>query len=156
LGRFTAEDRDSKMESKISFIDLLKETTDLIRDHRPFNRGSCSKQISLIIRRELMGLIPKSFPNLGLTKTESLFVATVFVEPDSCRDIIKLFSRFWTDSFEQSLALQMGLELSIQQGPLKEIINEDANHRFTIKPNSTRELLRSFICATQAEGNAES
>ena len=139
------------MENKVSFAELLKEIADLLRDHRPFNRGTCSRQISDVLRRELLNIMPMSLKEFHLEQVEVFFVATLLVEPDSCRDIIRHFSRFWAGSYEMALKTQMDLELSIHQGALKEFIDDDGGSRLRIKPEMGASVLVAMIDGKTAE-----
>lgn len=139
------------MENKVSFVELLKETAELIRDHRPFNRGTCSKQISEVLRRELISTMPIPLKEFPLEQAEVFFVATLLVEPDSCRDIIKHFSRFWASSYEMALKTQMDLELSIHQGQLKKFIDDDGASRLRINSEMGAKVLVAMIERKTAE-----
>lgn len=121
------------MTSDISFLELLKETTDLIRDYRPFSRGTCSRQISLVLQRALIKALPKVLTDYPLQTFELLFLGVLLVEPDSCRDVIKHFSRFWAGTYEGSLRTQILLERSIASGALKPFVEEDGGSRIRVK-----------------------
>lgn len=121
------------MNNDISFLELLKETTELIRDHRPFNRGACSRQISIVLRKELLKVIPKVLTDYPLQPFELLFLCVVLVEPDSCRDIVRHFSRFWAGTYEGSLRIQILLEQSIISGALKQFLDEEGGGRIRVK-----------------------
>ncbi len=129
------------MTSDISFLELLKETTELMRDYRPFFRGTCSRQISLVLQRSLIKALPKALQDYNLNSMEALFLSVLLVEPDACRDIIKHFSRFWAGTYEASLKTQILLEQSITNGGLRAFIEDDGASRLRVKSDFSWRIL---------------
>lgn len=121
------------MQNDISFLELLKETTELIRDYRPFNRGACSRQISIVLRKELLKVIPKVLTDYPLQPFEMLFLSVILVEPDSCRDVVRHFSRFWAGTYEGSLRIQILLERSMADGSLRHFLDDEGGGRMRVK-----------------------
>jgi len=140
------------MESDVKFFELLKETADLVKDYRPFNRGSMSKQISLVLQRQLIKLMPKTVTDYNLQSFEMLFLCVLLVEPDACRDILRHFSRFWACSYEGSLKTQMALETSIHEGSLQSFIEDDGSSRIRIKDDLRLRFLTALFRHPTIEG----
>jgi hypothetical protein len=139
------------MTSDIIFLELLKETTELMRDYRPFSRGTCSRQISLVLQRALIKALPKVLTDYNLNSSEILFLSVLLVEPDACRDVIKHFSRFWAGTYEGSLRTQILLERSIKEGNLKQFIEEDGGGRIRVKADFNWRILAALTLSENSE-----
>lgn len=132
------------MQNQVSFVGLLKESTEYIREHRSY-RGAARPMLGMLLRKELTNLVPQEFDKYELKPIEAVFLSIVMVESDICIDLLRHLSRFWSDSYEESVRLQIQLENSFTSGSLSRFAVKDSRDRFKIKAELTSELFEILI-----------
>jgi hypothetical protein len=135
------------MSNRISFIGLLKETVDLFKDSRPNYRSGYRPEFNELLKRELMNLLPKPFGTLNLNRIDAIFLCIIFLESDFCSEAVRHYARFWTESYEESLKLQMQLEKSIETGDLSKFIEKDQRDRLKLKSEARSKIIFLLIPA---------
>ena len=137
------------MNNQISYLELLKETVDITRDTRPYDRGSLRPQIVRLVRRELASNIPDSLSSLCDSQIEFIFATIVLIEQNICTDLIRQLSKFWTDNFEDSVRLKIKLEQSLESGCLSKLIDKDSRDRLKVKSEFVSQLMDALIPASK-------
>ena len=129
------------MNNKTSFIELVKETVDLIRDSRPSDRGILKPQLLKLVRKDLIEKIPEQFSKFNLTQVDFIFLSVILIENNLCLESVRYASRILTDSVGDSLRMKIQLEQSIALGALSKFIETDERERLKVRPEFISEIV---------------
>lgn len=139
------------MKNNLSFIGLLKETIDMARDSRPYDRGALRPHMLRLLKRELIKITPDGYTKFADNQIEFMFLCTVFVEKNICTDLIAHFAKFWAEDLEDRIQMTFQIERSLSSGPLRTFIETDMKERLTLKPNYISELVSILIPESNSE-----
>lgn len=129
--------------NQLSFINLLREIISLAREGRSIS-GRVRPNLSLVLREALSVRIPKQGERLELSKIEFLFLATVAIEGNPCRDAISQFARYWSESEEERMVCEFQIRASIKQGKLTDFISADRDG-YVVKPERQELVLLAIL-----------
>ena len=133
------------MQCQPTFLGLLRETTELTKETRPQHRTSHRPHLNQIIKRELMKMIPPSLKESGLNPLESIFLSVLATDNELCIDAIRIFSNFWSDSYEDAIKLQLQLLYSIYEGELSSFLIVDDRERLRIHNDKTKVVMEMIV-----------